>query len=655
VFVLGVPGSTILDAQKEKLSVTYGGSTFEFTNKLRMETLYAKNTRLLNNDNEPNNRFVIPGKHTWDGKFFYRYRDSLCDYDAMRVLLGVRNKGVWGDPESIAKTQNRSVKDLEVVFGTHQHPISVHIPIIRELWMQISLNHFFGLSFAHRHTLTMGLFPFELGRGIALGSAYGTVPDLIGYDPEDSIQQFAPGFLLSGGLFGDNAVTYDVYASIGDNKSGNFNNVNTKIRGGEFGKRFDQARGFGVINYILATRFVWHVFDDLYKKMHVEPYALFNDEREQRVEFIADATSQLGTFGLASEMQAGNFEAGFDMAFNIGKQVVKGFDRNTIRHQNRTGRVTIVNSQINATVDDPATNNLEDTSAVYDPSFDYQAAINDQVTGIDQCDDMARFNGEIIPDSQPPLRNSNTRFRNRYENDFDGSMFVFDCAYYVDSIQGKIAAATGFATGDENPNRDLNGLGESERDGNFEGFIGLREIYSGKRVRSRFLLNNSVARVPRVLSFPTGRRGTNFQDRFASQVSGFTNIIYYGNALWFERELCGNKWLFNPNVLSFWQQNQTEIFNPETNMRGMEPANRHLGVEINAIIEGELIDDLTFFAVVGVFVPGEHFDDIQGRPLNKDQEQFLDRRDRTGVTTDPVPLLGNDNAWFINTGFEYRF
>jgi hypothetical protein len=161
--------------------------------------------------------------------------------------------------------------------------------------------------------------------------------------------------------------------------------------------------------------------------------------------------------------------------------------------------------------------------------------------------------------------------------------------------------------------------------------------------------------VPRVLSFPTGRRGTNFQDRFASQVSGFTNIIYYGNALWFERELCGNKWLFNPNVLSFWQQNQTEIFNPETNMRGMEPANRHLGVEINAIIEGELIDDLTFFAVVGVFVPGEHFDDIQGRPLNKDQEQFLDRRDRTGVTTDPVPLLGNDNAWFINTGFEYRF
>ncbi len=83
-------------------------------------------------------------------------------------------------------------------------------------------------------------------------------------------------------------------------------------------------------------------------------------------------------------------------------------------------------------------------------------------------------------------------------------MIVADAAYTIARPQIKVAIAGGYASGDENPNKDLEDPNDSNVDGDFSGFIGLQEIYTGKRVRSGFLLSGA-GRIPRVLSFPTKR------------------------------------------------------------------------------------------------------------------------------------------------------
>lgn len=640
-----------LVADKYPLSYESGDTVVFFKNTVRMDGLGGQNLRLLNEANGLD-EVIVPGRHSWDGVLSYRYGRETWGADILQFNIGVRNKGDWGEPESIARTRAATVKDTEVVFGEHSHAIPVHFPIIREMWLSMSLNEVLDIDFRYHHTFKLGLFPFQLGRGISLGSAYSVVPDLIGYDPRNAIQQYAPGFLLSGDL--GSSLRYDLYASISDNKAATFNRVNEKIRGQEYGNRFMQQRGPAIINYILAGRLYWRIIDEPGCMVHVEPYALFNDQREQRVEVLGDASSELGTLGLAIEMKQGDFDAGFEAAFNIGEQKVKGIDRNIIRKELREGIPFVVNSQVRAISDNPDTNDVAGKLATFTPKN--QVIIDEQVTNIVQQSVLEPLNGKQIGDSS--LRSSSIRFRDAYVNDYNGSMWVFDMAYNFPCWHTKLAAAAGYASGDVNPNQAIDSFSETEKDGSFGGFIGLQEIYSGKRVRSYILMNQSIARIPRVTSFPVNgnRVGNIFGDRFAPQVSRFTNLIFTGGAAWIDCCINDRRWKINPNILSFWQERRSRIFDPQNLERGEQLADRHLGVEINTSIEGQLAKDLLFFTVFGVFAPGDHFDDIQGLPLNREQQRFLDRRDRTGVTEGEfVPTLSTDTAWFINAGLEYKF
>ena len=260
--------------------------------------------------------------------------------------MTVRNKGVWGDPESIALTTPSTIKQLDAVFGDHRHAIPRHILWIRELWIQLSLNDIACIPFCNQHYLTFGAFPFELGRGIALGTAYAVDASDLGYYTENAIDQYAFGGKISGDIIKDK-LTYDLYAAVLDNKASTFDYVNLKIRGQQYGHRNDQARGFGIINYIVAARVRWFPsFQGERTKARIEPYALYNHNPEQRIEFTGDAKSNLFTMGLAAEFEFGRFEAGFDTAFNFGKQTVYGWDRNIIKLDNRAGTAVVVNSRV---------------------------------------------------------------------------------------------------------------------------------------------------------------------------------------------------------------------------------------------------------------------------------------------------------------------
>ena len=465
------------DLLQAEIRSTYNDLEYIISGVFKPETFYGKNTSNLNNDND--NDKVYVSKHVFDISANLLYGQKTYEKKIAEFYFQIRNKGVWGNPEGIASTTFADIKILDAIRGTHKHGFPRHVFWIRQLWLQFNINQAASLPFANNHTFTIGSFPFQLGRGIALGDAYAVGPEILGFWADSAVDQYAFGAKFSGDIF-SKILSYDLYTAILQNNSTGLSDTEKKINAQEYGGITNPERGFGKINYIVAGRLNWNVFDNTWLgRMTLEPYGLYNNDPEQKIEFVGDATSKLGTVGLASEFYGNRFECGFDYAVNFGQQRVKGWDRNIVKESNKGGIVVLVNDNVTASY-----TNLKGEEVVeqapYVPGSDAQKIINTTTRSEDQ-------NGEIIDKNLAPygyltdvaitpivLTNSQGRFGDPYTNKYKGWMFVADAAYsFGDKKEFWVAGAAGITSGDDNPNFTTN-------DSSYDGFISLQEIYSGK-------------------------------------------------------------------------------------------------------------------------------------------------------------------------------
>ncbi len=634
----------VLPLKKVPISYEFGDGKIDFSTRFRAESFYGRSINLLNDD--PKDQILVPVKHTIDFSMGYGIGKPSRGFDVFKLKTTIRTRGTWGAPESIASTGPTALKISDAVFGAHAHPINRFILWMRELWMDISLEGLFNLPNNYNHKFTLGFFPFELGRGIALGSAYATDPDILGYTPMVGIDQFAPGFKISGNLIVPNYLSYDVYAAILRNRSDTFNNVNLATQGQAFdsvgeSKVCDPARGFGKIDYLVAGRLQWRPVDDRDKKFHLEGYALYDRQAEQRIEFIGDAESKLGTVGVALNTEYRGFIFDFECAKNMGRQYVKGWDRNVVSIENRNGSLIVANTEVVAIATqgvDAAGKKAVSTSANQD-------IINKAVRG-------EQYNGQQIVVAgigETNLQNSKERFTNPYTNSYSGFMFVSDVAYRF-SPQLRFAVEVGYATGDANPNRDIYGLGESNKDGDYRGFISLQEVYQGSLVKSAFLLNGS-AKVPRVSNFAS----FDLSDSTANLVTRFNNIVYVGPSAEIKGVFHEMPWTVMPNIITYWQEFPLKIFDKVNGVVTPKDARKWLGIEANLFGDIMLTQDFKLFFVGAFFLPGSYYDDIKGKPITKDQQKAIERYNRTGFEGERVLFSSNHVAFFMNLGLEYRF
>jgi hypothetical protein len=622
-------------APKSPLAFDYGDLHGRVQIKFKPETFMAKNSNLLNSAN--------PSDSLGFNRSTIDLSVNLLWRNVTEFFATLRNKATWGNAETIAQTTETEVKLLESVFGAHRHSITRQIFWLREGWLKFSINEAFSL-FRHPHYFTLGYFPFELGRGIALGSAFAVNPRFLGFFSDNVIDQYAPGFKWTGEL--PNNFSYDLYGEIAENRSDTFGNTTLKVRGQEFGHRFNQERGPGRINYIIAARARWIPKADKNFLVSFEPYVLYNNAPAQTVEFFEDAASELGTFGMAGEFVFGDFEWGFDAAKNVGHQDVRGWDRNKIEFENRGGAAVLVNSQV--VTEDP---NLvsRPPKVLYDPNSTEGRVIQEIINTSVQ---NATQNGQLIGTvGATQLYNGLFRFRNPHRNVYQGWMVVTDAAYWLHKRDFKVAAMVGAASGDKNPNQNIDDPNSVRFDGNFKGFIGLQEIYSGNRVQSAFFLGGA-GRIPRPLVIPLPGEGV---DELPTAINGFTNLIFVGLAAHWYPKICGRSWSIRPNVLTYWQEHATNKFDLTTQMSSTQNARNFFGTEVNAFIDVDLMRDLKLYIVASTFIPGDHYRDIRGTPLSREQQKLLDRLDVTGVDADRLPLLGTDNAYTLNIGLEYRY
>jgi len=623
------------------LSVTDGTRSAEFTVSNSNDVIYNLHCELFSLS--PLDQ-TLSFKSNWDFSF-----EALAN-EWLKVKLAARTRASWGNETSIMPVTVSTIKLGDAVTGEHSHYVGRMVPWIREAWVDFSLNHVFNMDDSLQHKVKVGAFPFVLGRGISLGSAYAAIPGFLGFCATNAIDQFVFGQLLSGELK-SGWLSYNLYSAILENFADRFGRVNTIIYENEIGRRDHPERGFGSINFVLAGNLKWLVLDGTngLGKLEAEPYIMYNKAPEQKVEFTADASSNLATLGLCVDYTGEQFEWGFDTAFNLGNQDVLAWDRNDIQLFVDTDGVykeqyTYVRAGTTYANSTQAIVTSGAKAVVMGTGSGQGVQLNGQQIGVDTS---------VTPNLN--LYNDTFRFREGYKNKYKGVMFVADAYWNVTADKKfKLAGTLGWSTGDENPNRNLNNPTDSEVDGDYQGFIGLQEVYSGKRVLSFFLLGpNNIARPLSSPSFTNA--DTSRTPGYATNINGFTNLFFIGNGIDWDTRFFNKKLRVKSYVLSYWQDMATNKYDAVNQVSLDEAASAHLGVEWNATLRLEMLNDLSGYFKGGIFVPGQHYQDIKGKPLNKGQLKALNRLDSTGYPATGVPVVGTATALAVNFGLEFVF
>jgi hypothetical protein len=656
---------------------TKSGVEIEIDGKARIEGSFGKNTTLLNSKNYGLDTFWVPGKSTIDLGFGMSYgKYSVYERDIVNLGINMRSRSSWGKPEEIAVTTATKIKEGDVSFGIHNHKIGVPVVYLRGADLTFDLNAMFDADFSKPiQRFKLGFFPVEIGRGISLGAAYAVTPDFLTYEPVDIIQEFAPGFMFYGNFDLENIFGYRCYIGFLKNESASFGDINEPIRINQYGKRYLPQRGFGVLNIVQATQFDWKILNKDKNKVTFSPYLLIVHDGQETTVLPFDTYSNFVTLGFEFSGEEKDMEFDFEFAQNFGNQNVYGIDTNSIIKEQRTCALNGVNgnnlnSSVSVLTNDGVkyigvdnTTDLNNKNAVFlGNSNSRQIAINSVYQNASSNDKIFNVPGE----KSYQLQNSKDRFRDPYTNFLNGFMAVLDWAYHFKFFNNDVkwALAAGYASGDENPNKSLEAAGDHLKNSVYEGFVGVQEIYSGKMVRSVFMMSG-VGRIPRILSIPAIlQTSENLKDLEAADVVGypsrinrFNNISYLGTSI--NTVICGCNydWKLNPNILVFFQPSPPVIYNQYLiNKLGKTQISAFLGTEVNLFLEiiSKTVEGLKFYVVATMFFPGSYYSDLKGVPLDKKQLDYI-RNINKGILTEFVPMLGNNNAFYINFGVEFKF
>jgi len=531
----------------------------------------------------------------------------------------------WGTAKT--STRSSSVKYGEALLGDHSHELGRNNVYVQEVWFKFDFDDILGRD-VWAHSFTLGLFSFDLGRGIALGENYATSPSSLGFYTDSAVDQYAPGAKLSGKLYWD-SLKYDVYASVTENNATSFKKTGAQIYdhlivAGKYIPNTQFARGFGDIDWKVAGRLRWTPVEDkaAHKKVFFEPYAMYAKDPSQTIEFTSDAASTLKTFGLSGEFEHGIVEFGFDTAFNRGQQEVFAFDRNVVKTKTDTTTGAVIQHWSHVFDDAALTTKTVYTgdTAAYRPTTMLSSALNNQL-----IDGTTKYSGR-------------DRFRDAYKNKYRGYMAVADASIFVYGRDLKASIAAGISSGDTSPNSRTGSEAKSVR--SYKGFVTQQELWSGNRVKSVFVMGPAAAlvRLSPLEETPP----------FGSALDSFTNLIFAGMGLNFAPKNWAHKFSIHPNIITYWQHVPSKkIAEPTVD------ASKRLGTEFNMINKYELSENLKLNFAAAIFMPGKYYTDIKGTALSGEIAKLIE--DATAGVEEVLPALGTNTAFMLSLGIDYVF
>lgn len=488
--------------------------------------------------------------------------------------------------------------------------------------------------------LTLGFFPFKIGNGLVLGNAYKLNEPIPGQYIYEQIDQFRPGILCSA-LNKNHTVKGDLYLGIIATKADcfantalftNFQNLETP--------RKERGPGKNTIVFASQINFSGRVRE---KKITLNPYLFLNNDNNQMVEFAGDATSTLITPGLWASLEHKGIRFSFEVAKNCGHQSVKKWDRNQ----------------------------LLEASSLYNSQLFYVANPNiplSQVTNADftfsplviRPSSIAQGYGNgtnflYKPNSQTFIfKNSYDRFRNAYKNNYDGWLIYADL-----TLKEKIytwAFATGFASGDRDPNDSIDtllmtrltpGITYLDYTKTYKGFMSVNQLFENCSINPLYF--GQAQKLNRPLS-NTGKLTTAL----------FTNQGFIGSTIKIDYEMVEKKLHSDATVVTYfqlthltkglsaslWDAQSLNFTNKmQTDMKLLLP--NYLGTEFNASISYSPCKDINCSLTTALFFPGSYYNKAAGKSLSLTDQIKLNVMNFSPDEDTPI-TIGNNCCFYIN-------
>lgn len=611
-------------------------NTFDLSTIFQIVPAWAQNTNFFNNCVNFDKILATGYNLNTTGVYTWGCEPGV---PLVTAKFNIKAQNTFGEADFILELPlDRPIFLTEGVIDTHFHDLELsHIIWINEGWIEADINTILDLPFQYHHTFKVGLFPFFVGRGIALGYY---LPDsqnrfflLIPFF--SIVNQYPTGMLVHGQL--SPKLFYDIYGSITQNRGDTLANTSRLTREKEYGHRFCPQRGFGLIEYNLAGRLSWDPIALQTETAHLESYMVFKSKPSLNDQFSSEkfglnlpvrgenSMVRLATIGGAGEFVTGRWEFGFDAAHNIGKHVVNGFDNNNIVLDTDQGFIQDLNDSVF----------LSGTINKAPVTIDNQYIITRSIEQQDQ-------NGKPISST---LTNGPYRFFDSYKVLLRGSMFIADAAYTLIPEKLKVATTIAYSSGGEDPNVSVTTIQRNDPIRLNNNFIGLEELYVGKRVVNTFFLNGASS-APRIVDIPSPLSAT----PFPVPQFGFINMIFWGAAAHYTPRVNNQTWHINSNLLLYWSQHQS-INYAVTPARAIP---RYYGCEFNTLAEMPMTKKTKWLACFMLFFPGTYYKALEGQPITLDQFNFFNDL-ATNTPTNFTAVLGSDPSFVMNIGIEVHF
>lgn len=580
---------------------------FKATGKIVKEVYANRNMVYLNSANPYDSSLRF--RTTADGILFAAYGDNKKN-PLVDTKIAVRFRYDVGTP-ALIKTAATSIAIGGASVAIPSSSIQKTTLWLRELFMKISLDANPSESL---YFLKVGSFPYELGRGIALGSAYNS-GGFLGLDPRFSIDQFAPGAQFHADII-KNSLSGDLYYATLSNPNASYKDNTEVIRANEITDLVTKGyRGNNCQVWLLSGALHWKAIQAKDLKLNVDPYTYMYVSPDQQLEFAADSDSQLYAIGTALEMKSGRFEWGFDTAFQGGNTRIKAWDRNYTKLINDDGSVTVQYTKV-------YTDDTYTTLAIANTANQAIVATSDK--SFDQ-------NGQEIGTSG--LYNAIDRFRPAQKIFYHGYFFVTDAAFELIEKQLKVCGDVGFVSGHLDDYNDINSLTTAQMEHqNFDGFVPLQSVYSGKRIQHLVMLGEGVPRFT-VQNPQLTLDELHVQSRVtgvATLTDKFTNLAYAGIGLeCTPAKFADQKAMIKPVLLYYWMVEAPTLSDGTLGSHALGTA---LSIEFMTTIK----ECLDVGGYMGWMVPGTQYKQFAGTQLKGGK-------------------LGSDVAYVLNFTMTYKF
>lgn len=558
-----------------------------------------------------------------------------------------RMNTVWGSSE-LSTTTNEFVKIGRAITETkHYHDIDRPIFWVKETWLKL-------FSKNEKSYFQIGFFPKQIGLGLVLGNHYKVGNPATLSTIEKYIDQYRPGLELST-TFGQRNYNFSVYYSMYKNYASFDRQVEfaqsqelCECGEGPPFKKQNPSRPLFQASHLITSEldipFEISKSAEQYYNLHIKPFIMYNKDRNQTVEFAGDAESSLVTIGSTFTAKTARFEGCLDIAGNVGFQEVKGWDRNvTEEHARMTQTHLFALSYQDMSDPSQPFNQVKNSSGsfVLSPTFPYppgedislKHAAGEEFVAEDPALQIQSFlnppnQGGTPVDLNTTFLNSYSRFRKCYRNTYRAFMVATDMAYHICDNK-KINFGLGYAGGDDNPNdstekailyrlrEDWDKVRKDTSDHCYSGFTGVQSLYTGKHLLSMQLLrsqrmNQPLSQVPELTA------------------NQFSNLIYGGIGMTCEKEYNSGTLKFSTNVLAMGMphsikygfdpviQDVYETFDFQETEDSQarfkaydERLEQYLGTEFNALLEFYGKNNVTFYGLCSIFLPGSYYNSIR--------------------------------------------